>query len=28
MMGDLITERGIKSTFHLIYALAAKGEVN
>jgi ubiquinone/menaquinone biosynthesis C-methylase UbiE len=27
-MGDLVTERGIKSTFHLIYALARKGDVD
>ena len=25
MMGDLVTERGIKGTFHLLYALAEKG---
>jgi len=28
MMGNLITERGIKSTFHLVYALAEKGGVD
>ncbi len=28
MMGNLITDRGIQSTFHLIYALAEKGKVD
>ncbi len=28
MMGNLRTENGIKSTFHLIYALAVKGDVD
>jgi ubiquinone/menaquinone biosynthesis C-methylase UbiE len=27
-MGNLLTERGIKSTFHLIYALAGKGDID